>query len=593
MKTPILIVVAFLFGLNIHASAKPFAAIVSADLDLFLSLRSFTEIRETWETHPLAEAVADQSAQEFFAPLFAGSDEADSPGFTEVMKEEFGLTWDELFKLFPGQASLVIYNLPEVMLGKEEYPDMAILAEFSGSRERLDELMNIQFERNAKSHKERNPQAEHELIKETFMGETLYFDEAFDGERTYIEDGYALVDGIFILATEERLRSTVEAIIAGGGESLAASANYRRIYEDFDPADVNLYINMESLIPPLNTAMQAQALKGGMAMFGVSGQSLDKALQLGVLKAFNLSVKLTKDGALSHSALTYREKAGILKLLAYGDGRLPEAPYVPEQIFSSSVSLFDFSQMIAQIEALIGTASPSAPALLDIQLQNVKRQTGVDLRSAILQNFEPELVSLAVIPEASRSATNVLEPDQLLVVKIKDAETLSSAVEAIMDLIPGARAQIKNQEFKGETIYTIEGFADPSMSDAPVQSVSYVITRTHLLFNIGRVGLLQQVLSAMQSQSSGFWQLPEVEALFDPISEANPVTRSYVDISQMMHTIFLSMVEASQGFGSDKALDASKIPESLDIPFIAVTEMNEFPDGLFGRSLLLLKEDSE
>ena len=134
-------------------------------------------------------------------------------GFTEVLKDEFGLSYDELFELFPGQASVALYNLSEQVLNEEDSQEIVLLAEFSGDAERLNELMQVQFIRNAEAQQALNPLVEHEMVEEYFMGETLYFDETFDGETTYVEDGYALVDGIMILAApESRLRETVEWI---------------------------------------------------------------------------------------------------------------------------------------------------------------------------------------------------------------------------------------------------------------------------------------------------------------------------------------------------------------------------------------------
>src|SRR5690606_30895349 len=127
--------------------------------------------------------------------------------FTEVMQNEFGLTYDELFALFPGEAVFAIYNMVELLMGKTELPEGVLLGAYAGDEAKLHELMNIQFKRNAKAQAEKNPLVEHTMIQETFMGETLHFDETYDGEKTYIEDGYALVDGIFILGRPEaRLR---------------------------------------------------------------------------------------------------------------------------------------------------------------------------------------------------------------------------------------------------------------------------------------------------------------------------------------------------------------------------------------------------
>jgi len=510
---------------------------------------------------------------------------------SKELLDEFGLDEDELFELFPDQLGLILYNLPELLLQKARKPDIAIMANFTGSAERLDELMQIQFERNAKAQQEVNPAIEHEMIEERFMGETLHFDEVFDGEETYIEDGYALVDGIFILARpEERLRGLVESIKAGSEAPVARSAPYQRVREASGPVDLMLYVNLESVMPTLNEALLKQATAGGLAMFGVSGQSLEAALALEALQAFSLDGKLSEDGITSHSAIIYREKLGLLPLMAYEEGALPAASFVPEDVLTSTVARFDLSEMFGRLEALLGVASPNMPALINMQLQQIKTNSGVDLRSAFLENFGSELVSFSVMPEG-RSRENVFAPaEQVYVLEIKDAAALSGALEAFKDLVPGSREQIKTRDFQGETIQTIPGAADPTMPDAPVYDFSYVVSRTHLVVSVGRVGLIQGVLTAMQSQDSGFWQLEETRMLVDRVRHPKAVSRSYTDFGQVVIALLESIAGASQFSGNSMSFDPSEIPSQLDLPWHLLTETHEADDGLFSHMILLRKE---
>ncbi|MGB0409291.1 MAG: hypothetical protein ACPGIC_04775 [Opitutales bacterium] len=581
-----------LSGICAPLAAAPFAASIQADAHVVFSIRDTSELFESWQEHPVADVFADESLQAFFKPLFADEDRA-VPGFTEVMEAEFGLTWEQLVELMPGQVAMMLYNLPDLVLQGVERPDLAMIAEFSGSPKRLNELMRIQFERNARAQKEINPLVEHEMIEATFMGETLYFDETFDGQATYIEDGYALVDGIFILATpEERLRSMVEAVKLGPSAALADCSAYQRVREESGRGDVALYFNLESLLPPLNRALQDVAT-GGLALFGVSGQSLNAALALDALEAFGVGFDMVDEGILSYSSIVYREKAGLMRLLAHAGGELPDAAYVPEKVLSSSVTLFDPSAMLANLESILGTASPTVLPLIDIQLRTIQARTGVDFRAALLENFAQEVVTLSVLADDLRGASARLHPDQLFVLTIRDAEALSGALEALKDLIPGARAQIETIDFGGETIHRIKGLTDPSMPDAPASDFSFVITRRKLLINVGRVGLLQQVLSAMQTQKSGFWQLPETEALFEAIERPGAIARSYHDLGAVIAPLLHSMAQASGLAGEARALDASQMPEDLYLPWHVVSESNEAPDGLFTRSFILRKESAE
>ena len=202
------------------------------------------------------------------------------------------------------------------------------------------------------------------MIERSFMGETLYLDEAFDGETTYIEDAYALVDGVFILASPvAQLEAAVEAIKEDGAvDSLARNAIYQRVADAGEPAALRFYCNLMEFFAPLKGVLEnAQNAASGMAMMGVTPESLWNAMGLESMDAFWLDLNLIEDGAQLHGGLLYNKKQGFLKLLTYSNGPLPEADYVPEDAITSSVSRFSLSQLFAEIEALVhrlGVADP-------------------------------------------------------------------------------------------------------------------------------------------------------------------------------------------------------------------------------------------
>lgn len=586
-----------IFGslLSFQAFAKAFDTIITSDADVMFSVRDISGLRDAWSEHPLAQDFSEASLTEIFGPLFGRPADADSgAGFQERL-EEFGLDEEALFELFADQAAVVLYNLPELILQEADRPDLAILADFSGSPERLDELMQIQFERNAKAQREVNPAIEHEMVEERFMGETLHFDEVFDGERTYIEDGYALVDGIFILAgPEERLRTMVESVKLGGDRQIAENLAYQRAREESGPVDLMLYANLEATLPTLNEALLEKAMEGGMAMFGVSGKSLEAALSLQALKAFYIDCDIGEDSIQSFSGILYREKAGLLQLLAYEQGVLPPANFVPEGILSSTVARFDLSEMFGRLEALLGVASPSTPALINIQVQQVKTKTGVDLRSAFLENFGSEFVSFSIMPD-DRSGDDVFAPaQQAYVIEIKDAAALSGALEAMKDMVPGVRGQIKTRDFQGETIHTFPGITNSSSPDATGYDFSYAVTRTHLVYSIGRAGLIQGVLTSMQSQDSGFWQMEETQMMVDRIAKPGVVSRAYTDFGQVVVALLETISGASALSGNAGAWeDPASMPSYRDLPWHMLTETYEARDGIFSEMLLVRQEGAQ
>jgi hypothetical protein len=561
-------------------------------------MRSLAESRSSWAGHPFAAVLEDPGLQAFFEPLTQAAEAfekgAEAESATEVLENEFGLSWDELFELFPGQTAVAFHNLPELLLQQTERPDFVILAEYAGQPDQLKALMQVQFERNAESQKALNPLIEHSLIEASFMGETLYLDETFDGESTYIEDGYALVDGVFILATPEaRLRTAVEAVKEGPDAPLAEKAAYLRSREGRGRGDLELYVNLEAIVPPLNAALIEKAMAGGMAMFGISAQSLDAALSLKSCQAVFFDLDLIEEGLRSHSGLLYREKAGLLTLLTYTDAPLPEARYVPESVFSASISNFHVGRMLAQLETLLTTASPMMHTLIDAQLQTIRTNIGVDLRYALLENFGGDIATFSTLPGDTRGEGAMLETEQIFVLGLKDAEALSASFEALKDMLPGMREQIETREFAGETIHTIRAGGPPQDSAAAANTVSYVITRSHFILCVGRVSGLQEVLSALELGADGFWQTARAEAWLDRIARPAAVSRSYVDLEKLMLPIFQSIVQTSRMGSGSTALTMERIPKDLSMPFDLISETNEADDGIFSRTLILKREVSQ
>lgn len=583
-------------------NAEPLQRFIGDDAEFMLTVRSFSETRQQWATHPIASLLEDEAVQAFFEPILDVAAEAEaqggsvepSEGFSEVMQAEFGLSYEDLFALFPGQASLVCYNLSELILQQATRPEMVLMFECSGNAERMNELLQIQFERNAAAQKAINPAMEHVMVEESFMGESLYFDEAFDGERTYVEDGYALVDGVFILATpERRLREAVEAIKEGAHAPIAASEVYLRSREESGRGDLGVYVNLQQLVPPLNQALLAQPMIAGLAMFGVTPQSLDKALSLQSLQALYMDLDLTDNGLLAYGGLMFTEQRGLLSLLSYAQADFPEPAYVPEEVLSSSISLFDFGALLSNLEALIRSASPMLQPMLEMQLQMLHNNTGVDLRAAVLENLGAQMVSFSMPDPTDLTGVAGFEPQQVLVFEVKDAQALSQAIDACKDMAPAAKTWVEAQEYEGHTIYTFKSPGDPNQAPGASLEFSYVVTRSNLIVSIGRVGMLHEVLSRMAEDDAGFWQKAETEHLFELIARPHPVVRSFVDVEQMVEPFFRSLLQAGALSGLSTGMRAELIPADLDAPYRVLSEVNQAADGLFSRTLIIKSEKSE
>jgi hypothetical protein len=242
---------------------------------------------------------------------------------------------------------------------------------------------------------------------------------------------------------------------------------------------------------------------------------------------------------------------------------------------------------------VLTSASPTLPPLIDMQLQMMQTNTGVNMRASILENFGGKVVSLSVLNEAGLEGVAMVDPQQLFMIELKDSQALAQAIEVFKDMVPGARAMVEAQEYEGQTIYTLRGPSDPHLQGVQQADVSYAITRSELIVNVGHVGLLHKVLSRMDEGGDGLWQNPDVEVLFERIERPNAVTRSYVNAEQMIEPFFQSLLQAGAMSGLTKHMSAGQIPSDLDASYRLISEFNEAPDSLFGRTLMIKSEGSE
>ena len=575
------------------AAVPSFDTIIQSDADITITVRSISELHERLEGHPFVALYESGGIKDLFAKFEIEEEVSDEPSsFLEVAQARFGLSCEDLLELFPGQLAISVDSMIDAMEGKLDRPDLMILAECTADTDRMQELMQIQFEHNAAEQKAVNPLMEHHLIERDFMGETLYLDETFDGENTYIEDAYALVDGVFVLASPvARLEAAVEAIKEGSRDSLERSQVYQRVIDVGGRGDVRLYCNLRSLLSPLKSLMaESQEMAGGMAMLGVTADSVWSAIGLDALDAFWMDADLIEDGAALSSGLLYSEKSGFLKMLAYENGTLPDAGYVPADALTSSVARFDITEMFAALEAILSTASPNMGQLLNLQLLNLQSTAGVDLRAAILNNFGDEMVSYTMLGDSADGMEALQGASTIYVISVQDTNLMAQGIDGLLAQAPMLKPMMSTEEFAGQTLNIFKNIPNPNMPEVNSE-FSYVLTRSSLIFCTGPTSSLKSALTRMDQDNEGFWERADILDAFDRIGMEQSVGRVAYDFSDTGDAFVAYCELLGQSFmkAQGRELDLSDV--KIDFPYLMLSETVEEADGLISKSLIILKEE--
>lgn len=587
-RTISLITSSVLASVWVQAAELPLENYLYEEMDMVLTLENLSELDAALESHPFAVLAKSPEMQRFIETLAGNSETEEDSGFFETIESRFGLSKDAFYALFPGQFAIGSDGILA-----DEVPDsdieegLIILAEFSGTDERLNELMNIQFEYNANVQKKVIPEMEHTLLEETFLGETVYYDEAFNGEITYIEDGYALVDGVFILAkTQLQMERTIEAIKSGGENSVAQLPYYERSFDRDRSEDFRFFINMRDLLEPVIAYAQTAQASPEMSKLGLSPKLLVDALGFAEFESIAMSATLKPDGLRLDGSILYEEKVGLLSLITYGDDLIPEGFVVPEDAIASSLATFDLSEMFRSLEAIFAQASPLWAQMANLQLNNMKSTTGVDLKSAILHNFGETLISYTMPPDETLEAGVSSEVSEVLVADIKDTALFAQGLDAVFAQIPGLNALLTKESYAGQEITSYR--APQDMSGA--ETWSFALTRSQLVVAVGPLKNIKAALDNLESlPKRSLWEQFELLDALERIKGDDVVARSYSDMEAVFEANLSDLEMLKQLNTLMNGVDFKALRE-IELPFISITETSESADGISFRALIIEKE---
>jgi len=583
---PFIAAVAAALSLGAAAAAeKRIPALLADDVQIAAHIADLAALREQGKAHPFAEALSSEAKRKMRGAAEAltperGDDASSGQSFRETLNTEFGLTVDELFELFPGEAAIAVSGLDAERTETADGPSFVLVAEYAGQPSRLHELLRVQFERNAEAQKKANPQMEHTLLEERFMGETLYLDEAFDGETSSIEDGYALVNGYFVLARPEaRLRSAVEWIKAGPERPWAETEGYLRALEESPgPVDALLHVDLASLARGFRPKVVEALGRPPFAALGNTPERMYEALGLEAMNALFLTADLRPNDLLLAGGLTFDEPRGLLALLSYAEGPLPAPGIVPRDPLASNVSLFDLGGAWKAFERLLQDFSPALDQMVSAQASALSNKHGFDLRGALLRNFGGGTVSYAQRAKASGRRAGSGPAGAVHAFAIEDGQRLEKAIDALLGINPKMRSLFAEQDYQGRTIH----YLDPAKARGGGEpSFAYVLTRSRLILGSGPLSLLKEALNRLESGAAGFWGADATRALFEPIARPNPIARSYSEASRFFDAFAQSPARAA----ADNEQKVRALA-SVKAPIEIVTEANRGDGGIFGRSLV-------
>jgi hypothetical protein len=553
-----------LLTLTTTATGQPptLPSILPADADLVVLVKDVPGLVKTWNENPFGALWSDPDMQGFLATV---REQLKIDHWEEVVQAETGYTLSEILAQFTGQLAFVMPDLPawdapdeetavaeENEEGQEDEDDFmgpwAIMADVGSDTEILEALLAKDFTEQMDDAEE---DEEIQEIEEEFQGETLHLRQTVTADEISAGEGWAIVDGTAIMAyPPETLRRLVAARKQGPrGGSLAEASGFQKIKRYVSDYDILAHLNFARLSRYLQEQAGEEAAKGEQTP--VPMDRVVNALALDNLESAFLTSHYTPARSRADLGIFYAENTGIVKLLTYLPGPCPRPTFLPADLMMAGVARFSASQLIANLKELIGNVDPSLGAMVEMQLQQLTTQLGVDIEKDIFGSMGEVLFgSMSPGPSGPTRPEDVAQSfDQVMGISLKDRPTFERSLSQLLAAIGGGAELFTLQDYLGTTIHT---FKPPVPSDtegaAPTQ-IAYAIVQDYFLLSVGSGNSLRSILAAMHNPGPSIWSRPEVAAALEEVP-GNASGVMYYDMARFMDYMFDTMVTAMESSGA-------------------------------------------
>ncbi len=575
----------------------PFDSIVSAESDLVLLIESVPNLVKNWSESPLGLTWKDPQVMRFFAPLRS---EMQIDRWEELTEEATGYALPDILDSFVGQAAFVFPDLRDVEApeGDEDYlPRMAVVADIGENREIIVGLLNKDLERQQGAAA---GETQYREIEEEFEGETLHIRQTLSGESLEEHGGWAIVGTIAVTASRrDYLEEFVASLKRGGAQApLSGTDAYRKLRRRSQESDVLLFLSFRSIPGLVLEALEEEPEEAQPNPLGLQPEALMAALGLDAVDGVYLSGLSTKDSTQIEFGLLADPAAGISKLLAYLPGPVSPPAFIPVQAVSAGASNFSIPALWEALKEMIGGVNPGLLAFVQMQLQQLSTNAGVDIERGVMGSLGTSLVTAEFVRAAEQPGGQAsLETiDNLFAVSVTDRQSLEMALEAMKALAGPGQQLFETREYLGTTIHVggLPQLADPNQ---PPQSFAYALTDTHLLASFGGTTPLETALAMMREPKEAIWSRPDVKAALGTLPGGASAVGVY-DMPALMASFFNGLAAAqrmTEGEETEGAeieeedemilCDPEAVPDVRTLKWflgVAVSAVYKDGDGLFG-----------
>ena len=548
------IVAAGAFSFSAQAADEALIELIPADALFVMHAADATKLPERLKSSPVGQTWTNAKFQKFIAP---GMEQMKESGAFDAVTQAMG----KAMETFEGETVMALNKFPIeglIEMGDEldsEDPEvkkrfgdlldndfrMIIAGKVSGDGKAFTETWSELIEDMMEETKEEGDK--YEMTEVVTDGQTIFVarETPSQVDKSYDVLAYAHVGDVGIVGSPlKAVEETIEAIKKGVAGAKLVDGAFGTFHQKSPDNDVHFHINMSPMIA-LGKAAALEAEKDGLlgeqaAGMGVTVEKIWAALGFADLQSLDLSMTFDGEATEVDTGLLFAKRSGLMNLIAYKNGPMPNTSFIPQDVGSASVSLFSFEDMYKSLMGMLESVMPAMMPMVKMQLAGAEDQLGVSIEKDLLGNLKPEIIMLQSM---GADAKEILQDEMVVMAGLKNEQGFEVAFDKVLALASGMTGiAFEPSEFLGHKLHTFEA---PAMGPgAAPTKISYLFTKGYFVLSIGKGELLRKVLSNIERPGKSLWDVAHVKsamAKFEPgYCEVN-----YLNAAQLM-TAMTSML---------------------------------------------------
>lgn len=573
--------------LPVSAQNINYAEFLPGNTAFFIHIADISSVEDKLREGPLGTLLENEELHDFLGPMIREFKSEGSMNFTPSGDDS--LFW-EYFQNWVTGGFTIAATMAEDL---DEEGEFLIIADFSGTREDLDSIMEFFSD-------EANPTEGMDIyaFDEEYLGVSLRIEEVFDEDGELVRrNGWTLIDNTAVIAHPDTfLKDTVARIVEPGTlSSLSDQNDFRDVFYRGEATDIMAYFHLGTILPLFEKGFfdgynNAMTDEDAQLQEFFSAEGLFQSLQLDNLKSFFLSSVLMPDQIKYDLGFTYNQRVGVTRLLAYERAPLDGPSIAPTNAISASIYNFRLGEVWDFLMETFAASSPMFHAMVQQQLEMFTDGAGVDFHADFFGNFDGEIQTFSterVLLDGSMGAPDEepFQVDQVIALRLTDSSRFQRALDSLLSAT-GLDGFLEDSEIADRMVRLVRIPMDEESGDF----FSYSISPTYLYLGIGKPEILQETFQRLDQHSTDIWSREDLQRAFRMLPRSE-VSRSFIDLESMFDAWVDMMVFVNQTMPVDaQFVDPAFKPQESAFPFFMISVGDIQDDGFFMEGIILSKD---